>query len=67
MRIAVFEATGGTGREVVRQALGAGHEVTVMVRKAGAAFSDGNLIYTSSWANLVSRTSSRGWSPVRMP
>lgn len=42
MRIAVFGATGGTGREVVRQALDAGHEVTVMVRKAGIVFSEGN-------------------------
>jgi putative NADH-flavin reductase len=32
MRIAVFGATGGTGRQVVDQALEAGHEVTVLVR-----------------------------------
>lgn len=31
-RIAVFGATGGTGREVVQQALGAGHEVVVLAR-----------------------------------
>ncbi|MCX5379005.1 NAD(P)-dependent oxidoreductase [Streptomyces sp. NBC_00091] len=32
MKITVFGATGGVGREVVRQALGAGHEVTAVVR-----------------------------------
>ncbi|MEU4836084.1 SDR family oxidoreductase [Streptosporangium sp. NPDC023615] len=32
MRLTVCGATGGTGREVVRQALEAGHEVTAVVR-----------------------------------
>ncbi|MFG2195384.1 NAD(P)-dependent oxidoreductase [Streptomyces sp. NPDC048639] len=32
MRITVFGATGGIGREIVRQALTAGHEVTAVVR-----------------------------------
>ncbi len=32
MKIIVFGATGGTGREVVRQALEAGHDVTAFVR-----------------------------------
>ncbi|MEU3404326.1 SDR family oxidoreductase [Streptomyces sp. NPDC006670] len=32
MKITVFGATGGVGREVVRQALAAGHEVTAVVR-----------------------------------
>ncbi|GAA2733614.1 NAD(P)-dependent oxidoreductase [Streptomyces nogalater] len=32
MRLTVFGATGGTGRELVRQALDAGHEVTAVVR-----------------------------------
>lgn len=32
MRITVFGATGGVGREVVGQALSAGHEVTAVVR-----------------------------------
>jgi putative NADH-flavin reductase len=32
MRFTVFGATGGTGRQLVRQALGAGHEVTAVVR-----------------------------------
>ena len=36
MRIAVFGATGGTGRQLVTQALGAGHELTVCVRKPDA-------------------------------
>ena len=35
MRIAVFGATGGTGREVVAQALRGGHEVTALVRDRG--------------------------------
>ncbi|MFB8269076.1 NAD(P)-dependent oxidoreductase [Streptomyces sp. NPDC055955] len=32
MRITVFGATGGIGREVVRQALASGHQVTAVVR-----------------------------------
>ncbi len=32
MRIAIFGATGGTGRQLVQQALAAGHEVTAFVR-----------------------------------
>ncbi|MGW2177261.1 NAD(P)-dependent oxidoreductase [Streptomyces sp. NPDC001732] len=32
MRITVFGATGGVGREAVRQAVAAGHEVTAVVR-----------------------------------
>jgi len=32
MKIAVFGATGGTGRQIVKQALLAGHEVSVLVR-----------------------------------
>ncbi|MAU01945.1 MAG: epimerase [Anaerolineaceae bacterium] len=32
MKLAVFGATGGTGKEIVSQALAAGHEVTVLVR-----------------------------------
>ncbi|MFB6813667.1 NAD(P)-dependent oxidoreductase [Streptomyces sp. NPDC056347] len=34
MRITVFGATGGVGRELVRQAVAAGHEVTAVVRDA---------------------------------
>ena len=34
MRLTVFGATGGTGRQVVQQALSAGHEVTAVVRDA---------------------------------
>jgi len=36
MRIVVFGATGGTGSQVVRQALAAGHEVTAVIRRSGA-------------------------------
>ena len=32
MKISVFGATGGTGNQVVTQALEAGHEVTIFVR-----------------------------------
>ncbi len=32
MHIAVFGATGGTGKEIIKQALEAGHEVTALVR-----------------------------------
>ncbi len=32
MKIALFGATGGTGRQVLAQALAAGHQVTVLVR-----------------------------------
>jgi putative NADH-flavin reductase len=32
MKIAVFGATGGTGRQVLTQALSAGHDVSVLVR-----------------------------------
>lgn len=32
MRLAVFGATGGTGRQLVEQALAQGHEVTAVVR-----------------------------------
>lgn len=35
MHIAVFGATGGTGREIVRQAIEAGHEITALVRDTG--------------------------------
>lgn len=33
MKIAVFGAGGGTGGEIVKQALDQGHEVTAIVRK----------------------------------
>ncbi len=36
MRLAIFGATGGTGRELVQQALHKGHEVTAIVRRPEA-------------------------------
>ncbi|HEX3784149.1 MAG TPA: NAD(P)H-binding protein [Pseudonocardiaceae bacterium] len=36
MRVAVFGATGGTGRQLVRQALALGHQVTVLARRPDA-------------------------------
>lgn len=36
MRLAVFGATGGTGQQVIRQALEAGHEVTALARRPEA-------------------------------
>lgn len=36
MRIAIFGATGGTGRELLLQALDKGHEVTAIVRRPAA-------------------------------
>jgi len=36
MKVVVFGSTGGTGREIVRQALGLGHEVTAFARHAQA-------------------------------
>ncbi len=35
MKIAVFGATGGTGNQVVKQALAAGHQVTALARDPG--------------------------------
>src|SRR5690242_37630 len=36
MRIVVFGATGGTGRQVIDQALAAGYQVTAVARRAGS-------------------------------
>jgi putative NADH-flavin reductase len=36
MKVTVFGATGGTGKQVVEQALAAGHEVTALARNADA-------------------------------
>jgi putative NADH-flavin reductase len=40
MKVAVFGATGDTGRPLVRQALDDGHDVTVLVRDAGRLDAD---------------------------
>lgn len=39
MNLVVFGATGDTGRKLVEQALGAGHEVTAIARKPQASMS----------------------------
>lgn len=36
MRIALFGATGGTGQEIISQALAAGHKITALVRTPGS-------------------------------
>ncbi|HEX9336123.1 MAG TPA: NAD(P)H-binding protein, partial [Pseudonocardiaceae bacterium] len=36
MRLAVFGATGGTGAQLIRQALRRGHRVTALVRRPEA-------------------------------
>ncbi|MFF5079900.1 NAD(P)-dependent oxidoreductase [Actinoplanes sp. NPDC000266] len=40
MKIAVFGATGGTGSQLVRQAVDAGHDVTAVVRDPGRLAAD---------------------------
>ena len=44
MRIVVFGASGGTGRELVKQGLALGHDVTVFVRNP-AAFASGDRLH----------------------
>lgn len=44
MRIVVFGASGGTGRELVKQGLAQGHDVTVFVRNP-AAFTSGDRLH----------------------
>lgn len=41
MRITVLGATGGTGQQIVRQALSQGHEVTAVVRRAAGLTAPG--------------------------
>lgn len=61
MRIAVFGATGGTGRQIVEQALAAGNAVSVLVRDrtklniTGALLSvvDGNVLNADDVAKTV--------------
>lgn len=45
MKIALFGATGGTGKEIVSQALAAGHEVTVLVRDPAKMALDHDKLY----------------------
>ncbi|HVV23354.1 MAG TPA: SDR family oxidoreductase [Pseudonocardiaceae bacterium] len=47
MRLTVCGATGGTGREVVRQAIAAGHEVMAVVRDPSRLASSGATVVTA--------------------
>ena len=55
MKIAVFGATGGTGRQVVEQALAAGHQVTALARNpARLTLANANLtVVTGNVLNAV--------------
>jgi putative NADH-flavin reductase len=44
MRIVVFGASGGTGRELVKQGMAQGHELTVFVRNP-SAFTGGDRMH----------------------
>ena len=44
MRIVIFGASGGTGRELVKQGLALGHDITVFVRNP-AAFTSGDRLH----------------------
>ena len=56
MKIAIFGATGGTGSELVKQALGRGHSVTIFVRNPAqlAKKGDGLTIITGDIHDLSS-------------
>jgi putative NADH-flavin reductase len=58
MKLTIFGATGGIGAELFRQALAAGHEVTVAVRNAGklAASRNGTRVITTDLEDPESRT-----------
>ena len=59
MKIIVFGATGGTGKEIVKQGLNAGHEITAFVRNpAKVAIQHPQLKLVTSW--ILSRW--RKWS-----
>jgi putative NADH-flavin reductase len=44
MKVAIFGSTGGTGRELVKQALAAGHEVTAFARSSDSGLCQGPLL-----------------------
>lgn len=44
MRLAIFGASGATGRHLLEQALAASHQVTVLVRNPAALTSEGGLV-----------------------
>jgi putative NADH-flavin reductase len=58
MKLTIFGATGGIGAELFRQALAAGHEVTVAVRNAGklAASRNGTRVITTDLEGPEPRT-----------
>jgi uncharacterized protein YbjT (DUF2867 family) len=56
MNVIVFGATGGTGRQVVAQALSAGHTVTGVARRP---------TYSPSGTTGSQRSAGMRWSPPR--
>jgi putative NADH-flavin reductase len=69
MRIAVFGATGGIGRQVVEQALGAGHEVRALVRdesraveREGVSAVVGDIVHADAVARVIDGTDGVIWA-----
>ncbi|WP_329281876.1 NAD(P)-dependent oxidoreductase [Streptomyces sp. NBC_00691] len=60
MRLTVFGATGGIGREVVAQALASGHEVTAVVRDPGRLTASGTGLTVLRRSDLSDPESLRG-------
>ena len=60
MRVTVIGASGGIGREFVRQAIAADHEVTAVIRdsaRSGAACGSGNGCRSAAPDGCMSRSS----------
>ena len=78
MKIAVFGATGGTGKQVVQQALAAGDQVTALVRdpaklaidSANLTVVTGNVLDAAKVEETLqapTRSSSRWATPATIP
>jgi putative NADH-flavin reductase len=50
MKLTIFAATGGVGREILKQALAAGHDITVVVRNPGKLSGEAVRIITADMA-----------------